>query len=76
MRMDVNAGLGNETKSKQPFSGFVYGAGAGVSYFITNNVSFDLLALYERAPLTNLDDKILKAKANGFKGLFGVSIFF
>lgn len=56
-------------------SGVAYSAGAGLSYFITPHVAFDLNFQYSHSRLKDEWYKDLIQKQNGLAGTLGVSVF-
>lgn len=75
MRVDADVSLSSAPRVSTPFDGFVYGLGAGVSYFVVENISLDLNITYENAKLSGINDEKYSAKINGIGASIGFSVY-
>lgn len=57
-------------------NGFVANLAAGVSYFVTKNISFDGQVAYTYVSLKNKDNRDIKSTTNGVGLSVGISAFF
>ena len=81
----IGAGIMNFTDKSIPktgsnhvtsFSGICLNSGAGLAYFLKENISFNFGLSYTNSNLTNVDDDKSKLKQGNFGSNIGISIFF
>lgn len=78
--LGANVGFASSTtksgSTKEKTSGLTFGGGAGVAFFLKDNVSLDLGLGYQQVNLKDDDDKKAMIKAGGIGASLGFSLFF
>ena len=78
----VQAGLGYAKATektdiiKESFSGFAFGGGLGLAFFINENISIDLGVELTRTKLTYSEDNNLKTTGDNLGSAIGFTLFF
>ena len=81
-RPNVQAGFGYAVLKekfntyKESFSGYAYGAGLGLDYFISDNIAVGLGIQWIGTKMTYSEDKDLKTTANALGSVIEFSLFF
>lgn len=63
------------SSSKETYSGPAFNFGGGISYFISENISFNFSLSYTKSTLTNSDQSTYKYKQGDFGSNIGISVF-
>jgi len=76
----IGAGYANATEKsdyqKEFFSGFGYGGGIGLAYFINNNIAIDLGIQLTGTKLTYSENDAVKIKGSNFGSAIGLAVTF
>lgn len=67
--------IAQSSTARHSFSGFTWGVGAGIAFFINRNISLDLSLQYLDINTTYSGDSSAKIKAHGFAGTVGFSLY-
>jgi len=72
----LGAGYANVSMEDMSFSGFTWAGGVGAAFFISNNISIDLMAEYAELSARTSNNSNYKYSTKGLGGSVGLSVYF
>ena len=72
----LGAGYANVSMGNMSFSGFTWAGGIGAAFFVSNNISIDLMAEYAELSTRTSDNSDYKYSTKGLGGSVGLSVYF
>lgn len=72
----LGAGYANVSMESMSFSGFTWAGGVGAAFFVSNNISIDLMAEYAELSSKTSDNSNYKYSTKGLGGSIGLSVYF
>ena len=72
----LGAGYANVSMEDMSFSGLTWAGGVGAAFFISNNISIDLMAEYAELSARTSNNSNYKYSTKGLGGSVGLSVYF